>query len=122
VLIGTAQAGITVVALDQAVVAAGIAVVTCLWTVRYASVRLPALCRSVGLPLLGVAGMISVVFLARLIPGLNTSPSWASLLILGSLAMAVFAGILLAVMPGPIREGWATLRGREPLRGAESAA
>jgi O-antigen/teichoic acid export membrane protein len=122
VLIGTAQAGITVVALDQAVVAAGIAVVTCLWTVRYASVRLPALCRSVGLPLLGVAGMISVVFLARLIPGLNTSPSWASLLILGSLAMAVFAGILLAVMPGPIREGWAALRGREPLRGAESAA
>ena len=122
VLIGTAQGGITVVALDQALVAAGIAVVTCLWAVRYASVQLRALCRSVGLPLLGVAGMISVVFLAGLIPGLNTSPSWISLLILGSLAMAVFAGILLAVMPGPIRKGWAALRGREPLRGAESAA
>ena len=122
VLIGTAQAGITVVALDQALVAAGIAVVTCLWAVRYASVQLRALCRSVGLPLLGVAGMIFVVFLAGLIPGLNTSPSWISLLILGSLAMAVFAGILLAVMPGPIRKGWAALRGREPLRGAESAA
>jgi hypothetical protein len=66
--------------------------------------------------------MISVVFLAGLIPGLHTSPSWISLLILGSLAMAVFAGILLAVMPGPIRDGWAALRGREPLRGAESAA
>ena len=122
VLIGTAQAGITVVALDQALVGAGIAVLTCLWAVRYASVHLRALCKSVGLPLLGVAGMISVVFLAGLIPGLNTSPSWISLLILGSLAMAVFAGILLAVMPEPIRKGWAALRGREPLRGAESAA
>ena len=58
VLIGTAQGGITVVALDQALVAAGIAVVICLWAVRYASVQLRALCRSVGLPLLGVAGMI----------------------------------------------------------------
>ena len=122
VLIGTAQAGITVVALDQALVAAGIAIVTCLWTVRYASVHLPALCKSVGLPLLGVAGMISVVFLAGLIPGLNTSPSWISLLILGSLAMAVFSAILLAVMPGPIREGWAALRGHERLARAESAA
>jgi O-antigen/teichoic acid export membrane protein len=122
VLIGTVQGGITVVALDQALVAAGIAMLTCLWTVRYASVQLRALCKSVGLPLLGVAGMISVVFLAGLIPGLKTSPSWISLLILGSLAMAVFAGILLAVMPGPIRKGWAALRGREPLRGAESAA
>jgi PST family polysaccharide transporter len=121
-LIGTAQAGITVVALDQALVAAGIAVLTCLWAIRYASVHLRALCKSVGLPLLGVAGMISVVFLAGLIPGLNSSPSWVSLLILGSLAMAVFAGILLAVMPEPIRKGWAALRGREPLRGAESAA
>lgn len=121
VLIGTAQAGITVVALDEALVAAGIAVLTCLWTVRYASVHLRALCKSVGLPLLGVAGMISVVFLAGFVPGLNTSPSWISLLILGSLAMVVFAGILLAVMPEPIRKGWAALRGREPLRGAESA-
>ena len=114
VLIGTVQAGITVVALDQALVAAGIALVTCLWTVRYASVRLAALSRSVGLPLLGVVGMISVVFLAGLVPGLDTGPSWISLLILGSLAMAVYVGILLAVMPGPIREGWAALRGREP--------
>ena len=122
VLIGTARGGITVVALDQALVAAGIAIVTCLWTVRYASVHLPALCRSVGLPLLGVAGMISVVALAGLIPGLNASSSWISLLVLGSLAMAVFAAILLAVMPGPIREGWAALRGRERLAGAGSAA
>ena len=121
VLIGTVQAGITVVALDQALVAAGIAVVTCLWTVRYASLSLSALCRSVGLPLLGVAGMVFVVFLAGLVPGLDTSPSWISLLILGSLAMAVYAGILLAVMPGPIQQGWAALRGREPQE-AESAA
>jgi O-antigen/teichoic acid export membrane protein len=122
VLILTAQVGITVVALDQALVAAGIAVVTCLWAVRYASVQPLALCKSVGLPLLGVVGMISVVFLAGLIPGMNTSPSWISLLVLGALAMVVFAGILLAVMPGPIRKGWAALRGHEPLRGAESAA
>jgi O-antigen/teichoic acid export membrane protein len=122
VLIGTAQVGITIVALDQALVAAGIAVLTCLWTVRYASVQLPALCRTVGLPLLGAAGMIFVVFLARLIPGVSRSPSLVSLLVLGSLAMAVFAAILFAVMPGPIRKGWAALRGREPLRGAESAA
>jgi O-antigen/teichoic acid export membrane protein len=122
VLIGTVHAGITVVALDQALVAAGIAVVTCLWTVRYASVQLPALCRSVALPLLGVAGMIFAVFLARLIPGLSKSASWPSLLLLGSLAVVVFAAILLAVMPEPIRKGWAALRGREPLRGAESAA
>jgi hypothetical protein len=66
--------------------------------------------------------MIVVVALARLIPGVSTSPSWVSLLLLGSLAMAVFAAILLAVMPAPIRKGWAALRGREPLRGAESAA
>jgi O-antigen/teichoic acid export membrane protein/SAM-dependent methyltransferase len=114
VLVGTVHAGITIVALDQALVAAGIAVVTCLWTVRYASVRLLALCRSVGLPLLGVVGMISVVFLADLVPGLDAGSSWISLLIPGSLAMVVFAGVLLTVMPGLIQQGWATLRGREP--------
>ena len=122
VLILTVQGGITVVALDQALVAAGVAVVVCLWAVRYASLSLSALCRSVGLPLLGVAGMVSVVFLVGLVPGLDTSPSWISVLVLGSLAMAVFAAVLMVVMPGPIREGWAALRGREPLGGAESAA
>jgi hypothetical protein len=66
--------------------------------------------------------MIPVVLLAGLIPGLNTIPSLISLLVPGVLAIVVFAGILLAVMPGPIRDGWAALRGREPLRGAESAA
>lgn len=114
VLIGTVRGGITIVALDQALVAAGIAIVTCLWTVRYASVRLAALSRSVGLPLLGVVGMIAVVRLLGLAPGLGTGPSWVSLLILGPLAMAVYAGILLAVMPEPIRQGWAALRGRGP--------
>ena len=121
VLLATVQGGITVVALDQALVAAGVAFVVCLWAVRYASLSFPALCRSVGLPLLGVAGMISVVYLAGLIPGLDTSPSWISLLILGALAMIVFAGILLTVMPGPIQQGWAALRGRESLRRAGSA-
>ena len=122
VLILTVQGGITVVALDQALVAAGVAVLVCLWAVRYASLSLSALCRSVGLPLLGVAGMVCVVFLVGLVPGLDTSPSWVSVLVLGSLAMAVFAAVLMVVMPGPIREGWAALRGREPLGGAESAA
>jgi O-antigen/teichoic acid export membrane protein/SAM-dependent methyltransferase len=117
VLIGTVRGGITAVALDQALVAAGIAVVSCLWTVRYASLRLAALCRAVGLPLLGVIGMIPVVLVLGLVPGLDTGPSWISFLTLGSLAIAVFAGILLAVMPGPIRQGWAALRGREPVSG-----
>lgn len=122
VLTGTARAGITVVALDQALVAVMVAAVTCMWAVRYASVQFRALCRSVGLPLLGVAGMIPVVFLAGLIPGLDTIPSLISLLIPASLAMIVFAGILLAVMPGPLQEGWAALRGRQRLRRAGSAA
>jgi O-antigen/teichoic acid export membrane protein len=114
VLILTVRGGITVVALDQALVAAGIAIVTCLWTIRYASLRFGALCRAVGLPLLPVAGMVLVVFLLDLVPGLDVPSSWLSLLIRGSVAMAVFAGLLLVVMPGPIRQGWTALRGREP--------
>ena len=55
VIVCTVQGGITAVAMDQAFVAAGIAVVTCLWTVRYASLRPAALARSLGLPLIGVA-------------------------------------------------------------------
>jgi PST family polysaccharide transporter len=114
VLILTVRGGIAVVALDQALVAGGIAVVTCLWTIRYASVRFGALCRAVGLPLLPVAGMVLVVFLLDLVPGLDVASSWSSLLIRGSVAMAVFAGLLLVVMPGPLRQGWTALRGREP--------
>jgi O-antigen/teichoic acid export membrane protein len=114
VLILTVRGGITVVALDQALVAAGIAIVTCLWAIRYASVRVGALCRAVGLPFLPVAGMVLVVFLLDLVPGLDVATSWLSLLIRGSVAMAVFAGLLLVVMPGPLRQGWTALRGREP--------
>jgi len=117
VLLGTVRGGITVVALDQALVAAGIAVIAWLWTARYASVRLAALGRSVGLPCLGVAGMIAVVFGADIARGVGSGPSWISLLILAPLAMAVFAAILMTVMPGPIRLGWAALRGREPPEG-----
>jgi O-antigen/teichoic acid export membrane protein len=115
VLVGTVRGGITVVALDQALVACAIAVVTCLWTVRYASVRLAALGRSVGLPLLGVAGMASVVLLLGLLPWPGAGPSWVSLLIRGALGLATFAGILRAVMPEPFRRGWAALRGRDPI-------
>ncbi len=111
-LIWTVHGGITSVALTQAVVAAGIAVVVCLWTVRYTSLRLASLCKSVGLPLLGVAGMTTIAFLSGLIPGMDISSSWLSLIVPGALALAVFVAVLLVVMPGPIREGWAALRGR----------
>jgi len=115
VLVGTVSAGITVVALDQAVVACAIALVTCMWTVRYASVRPASLARSVGAPLLGVAGMILVVLvLGRLLP-LGDVPSWTSLLVLGPLALAAFAGIMLVVMPELARKGWAALRGTAQL-------
>jgi hypothetical protein len=46
VLVLTVRGGITVVALDQAVVAAGIAAVTGYWTVRYASLRAAAVDRA----------------------------------------------------------------------------
>jgi len=114
VLIGTVQGGITVVALDQALVACAIAVIACLWTVRYASVRLTTLSRSVGLPLLCAAGMAVAVLLLGLLPWPGAGPSWASLLVLGPLGLAVFAGILLAIMPEPLRKGWAALRGHQP--------
>lgn len=114
VLIGTVSAGITVVALDQALVACAIALATCMWTVRYASVRPTSLARSVGTPLLGVAGMILVVLLlGRLLP-LGRIPSWTSLLVLGPLALAAFAGIMLVATPQLVRKGWGALRGTAP--------
>jgi O-antigen/teichoic acid export membrane protein len=112
VLIATVHRGITVVALDQAVVAAVIAGVAGVWVVRHASMRPAALSRSVGLPLLGALGMVPVVLVLGRFLGLATTPSWASLLILGPLAMAVFVVIIRVVMPGPLRKGWAALRGR----------
>jgi len=111
VLIGTVRAGITVVALDQALVACVIALASSLWIVRHAAVRPGALGRSVALPLLGALGMVPVVLLLGRLPWPGSGPSWASLLILGPLALAVFAAILLAVMPEPLRKGWAALRG-----------
>ena len=58
VLLATVHRGITVVALDQAVVAAAIAAVSGLWIIRHASLRPAALGRSVGLPLLAALGMV----------------------------------------------------------------
>ena len=112
VLLATVHRGITVVALDQAVVAGVIAAVSGLWIIRHASLRPAALGRSVGLPLLGALGMVPVVLVLGRLPGLAATPSWTSLLILGPLALAVFAVILRVVMPGPLRKGWAALRGR----------
>jgi O-antigen/teichoic acid export membrane protein/SAM-dependent methyltransferase len=112
VLLGTVRRGITFVALDQALVACAIAAATGLWIVRYAALRPAALARSVGLPLLGALGMVSVVLLLSRIPGVGAAPSWTSLLVLGPLAFAVFAAVALLIMPGPLRQGWAALRGR----------
>ncbi len=112
VLIATVHRGITVVALDQAVVAAAIAATTGLWTIRHASLRPAAVGRSVGLPLIAALGMALVVLAGDQLPGLRSSPSWTSLLILGPLALGVFAALILKIMPGPLRKGWATLRGR----------
>src|SRR5215831_17652734 len=91
VLTATVRAGITVVALDQAVVAAGIAAITGLWAIRHARLRPAAVGRSVGLPLIGALAMAAVVLLLGQLPGLPPAPSWASLLILGPLALVDFA-------------------------------
>src|SRR5262249_52562925 len=111
VLIGTVRAGITVVALDQAVGAAGIAAITCWWAVRQAGLRPAEVVRSVGLPLTGALGMAAVVLLLGQLPGLRSTPSWASLLVLGPLALAAYAAIIKMIMPGPLRAGWAAIRG-----------
>ncbi len=116
VLITTVHLGITVVALDQAVVAAAIAATTGLWTIRHASLRPAALGRSVGLPLVAVLGMALVVLVGSQVPGLRSSPSWTPLLILGPLALGVFAAIILKIMPEPFRKGWTAIRGRSDAR------
>jgi len=112
VLIATVHRGITVVALDQAVVAGLIAAISGLLIIRHVSVRPAALGRSVGLPMLGALGMAAVVLVLGRLLGLVITPSWASLLILGPLALAVFAVTMWVIMPGPLRKGWAALRGR----------
>ncbi len=112
VLICTVHFGITVVALDQALVGCAMALTTGLWIVRQASLRPGALVRSVALPMLGALGMVVVVLTLGRIPGLSATPSWTSLLILGPLSLCVFALISLAVMPALLRQGWAALRGR----------
>ena len=111
VLICTVRGGITVVALDQALVASAIAVFVGVWIVRHASVRPTGLARSVGLPALGALGMVAVVLLLGRIPGLRAASSMTSLLILGPLALAVYAAILLSVMSEPLRKAWVALRG-----------
>ena len=99
VLVATIHAGITVVALDQAVVAGVIALVCGLWVIRYASLRLAALARSLGLPLLCALAMVAVVLLASLVPVMQAIPTWASLVTLCALALVVFAIAALASMP-----------------------
>ena len=119
VLIATVHAGITVVALDQALVACGIAVVYAVWIIRYGSLHLAAIVRSVGLPLLCAAGMAAVVLLANLIPAFHDIPTWGSLLALGSLSLAVYVAASRVIMPNLLSSGWAAIRGRP--EGARSA-
>jgi hypothetical protein len=54
---------------------------------------------------------VLVLLLSR-IPALGTQPSWTSLLVLGPLALAVYAAIVALAMPGPLRTGWSALRNR----------
>ncbi len=112
VLLATVRAGITVVALDQAAVACLVFLVVGVWIVRYASLRPAALGRSLGPPVLCALGMVPVVLVLSRIPGLDTVPSWTSLLTLGPLALSVFAATSLMVMRDRLRQGWAALRGR----------
>lgn len=112
VLVLTVRAGITVVALDQALVASAVAIVTSVWIVRRVGVRPAALGESIGWPLLGALGMAAVVLSLGRLPWLRATASWTALLILAPLSLAVFAAISLVLMPGPLREGWAALRGR----------
>jgi hypothetical protein len=55
--------------------------------------------------------MVPVVLVLGRLPGLGTIPSWTSLLILGPLALSVFALASLLVMRDRLRMGWAALRG-----------
>jgi len=112
VLLATVRFGITVVALDQAWVAGLVALVTGLLMIRYAAVSGAALGRAVGLPLLGALGMAAVVLALSRIPALGVVPSWTGLLVLGPIALVIFAVIIRLVMPGPLRTGWAALRNR----------
>jgi O-antigen/teichoic acid export membrane protein len=112
VILATVRFGITVVALDQAVVAGVVALAAGMWIIRHASVRPAALGRSLGLPLLGALGMVVVVLLLGPLLGLPAAASWASLLTLGPLALFVFVVISLVVMRDRLRMGWAALRGR----------
>jgi O-antigen/teichoic acid export membrane protein len=111
VILFTVRRGITVVGLDQAIVAAVVALIVGLWLVRNASMRLNGLVRSVGLPAVGALGMVAVVLLLGRIPGLHVASSLRSLLILGPLALVAFVGISFAVMGEPLRNAWAALRG-----------
>jgi O-antigen/teichoic acid export membrane protein len=111
VLLCTVHGGITVVGLDQALVACVVALFVGVWLVRNASMRLNGLARSVAVPALGALGMVAVVLVLGRIPGLKVASSLRSLLILGPLALAVFAGISLAVMGEPLRQAWGALRG-----------
>jgi PST family polysaccharide transporter len=112
VLVATVRFGISVVALDQASVAAVVALLTAVWMISCAAMSGAVIVRSVGLPMFGVLGMAATVLVLSRIPALGMSPSWTGLLVLGPIALVVFAAIVWLSMPGPLRSGWAALRNR----------
>ncbi len=112
VLVATVRLGITAVALDQACVAGVVALLTGLWMIRRTAMRGAAIVRAIGLPMLGTLGMAVVVLALSRIPALGVVPSWTGLLIVGPIALGVYAAIVRLVMPGPLQGGWAALRNR----------
>jgi O-antigen/teichoic acid export membrane protein len=120
VIVATVSGGITVVGADQALVAGAVVVIVGAWAIRYAGLSLRALCRGAGLPLLGAGAMAATVGLLSLIPALRQSGSLPVLVILGLSSLAAYAVITLTVMPGPLRQGWAALRGQPRPRVLES--
>lgn len=122
VLVATVHGGITVVAADQALVSCAVALTVGGWAIRYARLRPGALARAAGLPLLGACGMAAVVLLLGLIPGLHAASSLPALVIPGVSSLAVFAAITVWIMPQPLRQGWAALRGQPGASALESEA
>jgi O-antigen/teichoic acid export membrane protein len=119
VLVATVHYGISVVALDQACVAGVVVLLTGAWMIRSAAMNGAAVVRAIGLPMFGVLGMAATVLALSRIPVLGVVPSWTGLLVLGPMALGVFAAIVRVVMPGPLRSGLAALRNR-PVEASDS--
>ncbi len=112
VLVATTSYGITVVALDQALVAAIVLIVTLWWTVRYVGVDAEALLRGLVLPVACGGAMAAVYFAGRLIPVLSRAPSWTATIVLGLATAVAYAVVTFVLTPDVVREGWRLMRAR----------